>query len=197
MTDTERLSEERAEFDVGNMRYQYRPLGWMRTAIDNNGQPVGGWRSTDDELIEALLSLRAEVERLKGEREKAVRGGGISPKRPDGSYEICLGYHPESNQYEWLTVVPKSGLTTAESRVRELERERDESAELAFSNAVRVEALEKERDMMIEVAREAYHYWYTDNDPKVGKHLGALAGKRGYLPKLDATRPPSQEGAEG
>lgn len=44
------------------------------------------------------------------------------------------------------------------------------------------EALESVRRIALEVFRE----WDADNDPRVGKILGALAGKRGYRADIDA-----------
>lgn len=55
--------------------------------------------------------LRAEVERLKGERDEARKNLGPEAFGESGGvYNICLGYHPETNEYEWLRVVPESKL---------------------------------------------------------------------------------------
>lgn len=36
--------------------------------------------------------------------------GNISPPDANGVRAICLGYHPDQNEYEWLRVVPESQL---------------------------------------------------------------------------------------
>lgn len=66
----------------------------------------------------------------------------------DGVYNICLGYHPEDDSFEWAEVVFKSRLAEAEMalRVSERGREAERLAALGQLATVRRETLEEVRD---------------------------------------------------
>lgn len=58
--------------------------------------------------------LRAELDESRKNIGPAAYG-----KNQDGTYNICLGYHPEEDQYEWLVVIPAA---EAQARIAELEK---------------------------------------------------------------------------
>jgi hypothetical protein len=63
-------------------------------------------------LKAATEQHEAEVKRLREERDEARKNlGPAAFGAGNGIYNICLGYHPENNEYEWLRVVPESDLT--------------------------------------------------------------------------------------
>lgn len=71
----------------------------------------------DKEAAKALLEdakfLSAELQRVRGERDEARKNvGPAAYGYKDGTYNICLGYHEEQDEYEWLEVVAASRLAS-------------------------------------------------------------------------------------
>ena len=56
-----------------------------------------------------VFNAGIEFGKLELQKELGNPSGGWG-KTEDGKYHICVGYHPETDEYEWITLVSENSL---------------------------------------------------------------------------------------
>jgi hypothetical protein len=97
-----KLNESFTEKSTAELSAQMKRTRMAELEVEVARNNAHQWKKMYEDLYQVELELRAE----RDEARKNI-GPGAYGKNDDGTYNICLGYHPQEEQYEWLVVVPE------------------------------------------------------------------------------------------
>jgi hypothetical protein len=112
--EADRVPAEMVERADGSEGRELRPLDIMASLMDELEEMEDDLNDLADRLEQAEVENAALRERL-GEARASL--GPSSYGYGNGVYNICLGYHEEADEYEWIEVVPKREADTLRERL--------------------------------------------------------------------------------